>query len=81
MTALGASRGAQTRTTRQMFSGELSAPLRKFLSTESGSAGVLLAATVAALLWANSPWSESYQGFWTTEAEVRLGSAAVVQNP
>ena len=29
-------------------------PLRRFLRTETGSAAVLLAATVAALVWANA---------------------------
>jgi len=31
----------------------LETPLREFLRTETGSAGVLLLATVAALLWIN----------------------------
>jgi Na+/H+ antiporter NhaA len=31
-------------------------------STENGAAGLLLVATVLAILWANSPWSQSY---WT----------------
>ena len=32
---------------------DVTAPLRAFLRTESGSAGVLVAAIVAALVWAN----------------------------
>ena len=32
------------------------APLRDFLRTESAGGVVLVAATVAALIWANSPW-------------------------
>ena len=31
----------------------LQTPLRQFLRTETGSAAVLLAATIAALIWAN----------------------------
>jgi Na+/H+ antiporter NhaA len=34
-------------------------PVRRFIATESGSAGLLLFATLAALVWANSPWSAS----------------------
>ena len=38
--------------------------VRRFTRTENASAGVLLAATVAALAWANSPWSASYDDLW-----------------
>ncbi len=38
-------------------------------STENTAAGLLLVATVVAILWANSPWSESY---WTL-LNTRLG--------
>ncbi|WP_100501384.1 Na+/H+ antiporter NhaA [Geodermatophilus chilensis] len=51
------------------------APLRQRLRTEAGSAGLLLAATVAALLWANSPWGGSYETFWHTEFAVRFAGA------
>jgi len=47
--------------------------LRSFLQTESGSAGVLVAAVVLALVWANAD-SSSYHSFWSTELSVRLGS-------
>src|SRR4051794_17755553 len=50
-----------------------SAPLRSFLQTESGSAGVLVAAVVVALVWANADAS-SYHSFWHTELSIRLGS-------
>ncbi|MBK5110130.1 MAG: Na+/H+ antiporter NhaA [Thermoleophilia bacterium] len=47
--------------------------MRQFLATESGSAGLLLAATVIALVWANSPLASSYVSFWATELSVTLG--------
>jgi Na+/H+ antiporter NhaA len=50
-----------------------SAPLRSFLQTESGSAGVLVGAVVVALLWANVD-SSSYHSLWDTELSIRLGS-------
>jgi Na+/H+ antiporter NhaA len=54
------------------------APLRRSLRTEAGSAGLLLAATVVALLWANSPMGDSYDAFWHTEFAVRMGGAELV---
>ena len=55
----------------------LAAPLRDFLHTESGGALVLLGATIAALLWANSPWPDSYESVWTTELSIRLGDHGI----
>ncbi len=60
-------------TSRRQLAGQLSGPLRKFLATESGSALVLVAVTVVALAWANSPWSASYPELWSTLASVRIG--------
>ena len=50
----------------------VSLPLRRFLATEAGSAMLLLAATVAALVWANVPGA-GYEAFWHTEAAWRMG--------
>ena len=38
--------------------------MRQFLATESGSAGLLLLAGVAALIWSNAPFGDSYFSFW-----------------
>ena len=38
---------------------------------------VLLGAAVAALLWANSPWPDSYESVWATELSIRLGDHAL----
>src|ERR1035437_1463840 len=54
-------------------------PLSRFLSTESGSAAVLLAATVAALIWANVA-TASYQAVWHTTLSVQLGGSAVTMD-
>src|SRR5246127_1389592 len=51
-------------------------PLRTFLRTETGSASVLAAATVLALIWANISIS-SYERFWATQLSVTVGSAAM----
>src|ERR671931_303652 len=58
---------------RTAWARNLAAPVRDFLSTETGSALVLLGAIVAALVWANSPWPDSYESFWGTELAFRLG--------
>jgi Na+:H+ antiporter, NhaA family len=49
-------------------------PLREFLDTEAAGGLALLAATVVALAWANSPWKEAYEGLWRVELAVRLGT-------
>ena len=51
---------------RTAWARNLAAPVRDFLTTETGGAVVLLGATLAALLWANSPWPDSYEDVWTT---------------
>jgi len=51
-------------------------PLSRFLRTESGSAAVLLAATVAALVWANVAGA-SYQAVWRTVLSIDLGGSGV----
>jgi Na+/H+ antiporter NhaA len=51
-------------------------PLSRFLLTESGSAALLLAATVAALVWANVA-SASYHAVWRTELSIHVGGSGV----
>src|SRR6476620_8935870 len=64
---------ATAQTGRTAWARNLAAPVRDFLSTETGSAIVLLTATIAALLWANSPWPDSYESVWNTELSFTLG--------
>jgi len=42
----------------------LARPAQEFLAVEASSSLLLLGATVAALVWANSPWSASYFALW-----------------
>src|SRR5256714_8233011 len=67
-------------TGRTAWARNLGAPVRDFLGTETGGAVVLLAATVAALLWANSPWSDSYESVWTTKLSLTLGHSGISQD-
>jgi Na+/H+ antiporter NhaA len=51
-------------------------PLRQFLRTETGSAAVLLAATVAALIWVNIHPS-GYDAVWHTRLAITIGGRGV----
>ncbi len=63
----------QTRLSAADLLAQMSRPLRAMVGTESAGAAVMLAATLVALAWANSGWSESYQDLWHTEAAVTVG--------
>jgi Na+/H+ antiporter NhaA len=65
---------------RTAWARNLATPVRDFLGTETGSAIVLLAATVLALAWANSPWSHSYQTVWSTQLSITIGSAGIAMD-
>src|SRR5690606_41374760 len=67
-------------TPRRHLPAQLSAPLRSFLGTEAGSAGVMLLAAAVALGWANSPWSGSYEALWDTHLSVSLGDAELAMD-
>ncbi len=47
-----------------MIKNKILSPFQKFVKIESFSGILLLVATVAALVWANSPFGESYQSLW-----------------
>lgn len=52
---------------------QVSQPLRRYLGTEAAGAALLLAATVLALVWANSPWSWAYQDLLRTPVTMTVG--------
>jgi Na+/H+ antiporter NhaA len=62
---------------RTAWARNLGAPVRDFLSTETGGAAVLVAAALVALVWANSPWPHSYESFWSTHLTLSLGDHAL----
>ena len=64
---------------RTAWARSLETPLRNFLRTETGSAVVLLAATVLALVWVNASAS-SYNSVWHTELSLHLGDWGVSQD-
>ncbi|HEX8780036.1 MAG TPA: Na+/H+ antiporter NhaA, partial [Nocardioides sp.] len=61
----------------ESFSGQASGSLRDFMRTESGSAGLLVLASLVALVWANSPWSASYEHLWETPLAITLGDGGL----
>jgi Na+/H+ antiporter NhaA len=61
---------------RTAWARNLQSPLRTFLQTETGSAAVLLAAAVAALVWVNVH-AGSYESVWSTRLSVQFGGAGI----
>ncbi len=47
-------------------------PLRDFLATEASGAILLAAGALIALVWANSPWSASYDNLWASRASISV---------
>lgn len=62
-----------TRSSTREFVGQFAAPLRAYLHTETGSAGLLLGATILALVWANSPASGLYEDLWGLHIAISIG--------
>ncbi|PKH40750.1 Na+:H+ antiporter, NhaA family [Nocardioides alpinus] len=48
-------------------------PVREFLRVEAAGSLLLLLAAAVALLWANSPWAESYDALWHTHLVLDVG--------
>ena len=51
----------------------ITSPFTRFAKTAAAGGIVLLVATAAALIWANSPWEHSYHRIWYTQATITLG--------
>ena len=47
-----------------MIKSKILSPFQKFVKIESFSGILLLIATIIALIWANSPYKDSYQSIW-----------------
>jgi len=54
----------------------LASPIQRILAIEAASGLLLMAATVLALVWANSPWQGAYARLWHTEIGVHVGDFA-----
>jgi len=49
-------------------------PVREFLAIEAAGGVLLIVATVAALIWANSPWSGGYHSLFESEINLQFGT-------
>jgi len=58
----------------------LSPSSKLYVGTEAGGSALLLAATLVALAWANSPWSGSYDAFWSTPATIGVGDLSLTMD-
>src|ERR671911_1389486 len=52
-------------------------PFQDFAHKQSSGGILLLAATVVALVWVNSPWGESYIALWHTQLTVGVGDFSI----
>jgi NhaA family Na+:H+ antiporter len=55
-------------------------PFQAFADRASSSGVLLIAAAIVALVWANSPWGESYTGLWGTKFSIGLGSFSIEED-
>jgi len=59
--------------TRQLIADQILRPFQRFFRKQVASSVLLLAATVLALIWANSNISETYHSFWHTKISLDFG--------
>jgi len=52
-------------------------PFQEFFQQEASSGILLIVATIAALIWANSLWAESYATLWHTSVTVSFGNFGI----
>ncbi|MEW5798214.1 MAG: Na+/H+ antiporter NhaA [Bacteroidota bacterium] len=55
----------------------LSETFKDFFQSSTAGGIVLVICTAVALVWANSPWSESYNSVWNTYISIGVGNAAL----
>jgi NhaA family Na+:H+ antiporter len=69
------SRGrARVKADRSYAARQLLLPLQRFVHTETNGAFVLLAAAIAALVWANLGTGASYENLWNSDVALRVGA-------
>jgi Na+:H+ antiporter, NhaA family len=58
----------------------LAQPVARFLHVEAAGGIVLALATVVALVWANSPWQDSYHTLWHTDLSIGIGNRVLTED-
>lgn len=56
---------------------KLTYPIQEFLHKEASGGILLIIATIIALIWANSPFADSYHHLWHTYLSVNLGNLSL----
>ena len=54
----------------------ITSPFARFARMEAAGGILLLVATAAALIWANSSWEHSYHQIWYTQATITVGQVS-----
>ncbi len=54
--------------------------VHRFIETEAASGLVLVAVTVVALVWANSPWQHSYETLWHNPIVLQAGGLHIAED-
>ncbi len=57
----------------------LATPVERFITQQVSASMLLFGATVAALIWANSPWGDSYTALWHMEFGIEAGTWELIQ--
>jgi len=58
------------RVQRRQPIGKVLYPINEFMHAEASGGVVLIACAIAALVWANSPWADSYAALWGTKITI-----------
>ena len=59
----------------------LGRPVRDLLQIEASAGLLLILATIVALVWANSPWQDSYESFIHFHISLEFGSLLTIDEP
>ena len=65
--------------TRELVADQIFRPTQRFFRKEASSSILLIAATLIALIWANSQIGETYHKFWHTEISLIFGKYKVTR--
>src|SRR6516165_8390840 len=57
----------------------LMSPFVSFAKIEAAGGILLMASTIAALIWANSPWADSYYAIWNAHATIGFGKFSLTE--
>ena len=65
---------------RRRLAGRLLRPIQAFVGTEVAGGVAVLAATIVAFAWANSPWDGRYFDLWATSIDISAGRLSLHQS-